>query len=116
MSMKAIQLLLFFVAVAAASGVDVRDQTDSAYQKADAELNAAYQKVCALLEGRELASMRAAQRAWLTYLDAESSFLAGLSSEGGSAYSTDLLIEKTHLIHERTKRLIELGKRVEALR
>lgn len=58
-----------------------------AFKKSDSELNAAYKQIRARLnsDGNTRKMLTAAQRAWVTYRDAECAFLAS-GVAGGSVY------------------------------
>ncbi|MGL6547688.1 lysozyme inhibitor LprI family protein [Aeromonas hydrophila] len=53
------------------------------YTKADAELNAAYRKLVATLDKDQLGRLKTAQRAWITFRDAQCRYEAGVY-EGGT--------------------------------
>jgi uncharacterized protein YecT (DUF1311 family) len=55
------------------------------FNKADAKLNTVYRALAANLEGKERDELKAAQRAWLSYRDAECTFTIR-ENEGGSIY------------------------------
>lgn len=59
----------------------------NAYKKADAELNALYERIAARLNGsgdrtKPRAALVAAQRAWIAFRDAECAFVGGPTAEG----------------------------------
>jgi uncharacterized protein YecT (DUF1311 family) len=56
---------------------------DSAYHRADADLTRAYRRVLARVGPADRAKLRAAQRAWLRYRDAQCTFEAA-AYDGGS--------------------------------
>lgn len=93
---------------------DVVDTAERDFKKADAEMNAMYQKVLSALaqdtdHGKiHIANLKKAQRAWLAFRDAEATARAGASSDGGSAYSMDYLANLKILTIYRTKELAEL--------
>ena len=53
------------------------------YQQADAKLNAAYRKLVAMLDKDQLGRLKTAQRAWITFRDAQCRYEAGVY-EGGT--------------------------------
>lgn len=53
------------------------------YTKADAELNAAYRKLVATLDKDQFGRLKTAQRAWITFRDAQCRYEAGVY-EGGT--------------------------------
>jgi uncharacterized protein YecT (DUF1311 family) len=110
-------IIIFFCALSLCIGRDDVNQTlESSFKRADANLNIAYKKVCQLLDGTELESMKKAQRSWLGYCEAEALMLAGVTSEGGSSYSNDFVYEKTRLLEVRAAQLLQLEQRLRTLR
>lgn len=80
---------------------DMSTCADKDYQAADKALNAVYRKVAA--EG-ETAKLKAAQRAWIAFRDAECSFQAA-ASEGGTIQAMEYSMCLTSLTKARTKQL-----------
>lgn len=62
---------------------NMRDAQSKAYASWDGELNREYRELMALLSAEEKAALRAAQRAWLAFRDAEISFFWSESISGG---------------------------------
>ena len=93
---------------------DVMNAAEKDFKKADSEMNAVYQKALVELaqdsdHGKILiADFKKAQRAWLTFRDAEAACRAGVTSNGGSAYTMNYLANLTSLTLHRTKDLSEL--------
>jgi uncharacterized protein YecT (DUF1311 family) len=88
---------------------EVTDAAERAFRRADAELAATAKKLSAQLTDRVAREdFERAQTAWKKYCAAEASFRAALTSQGGSAYTTDLLSSRTDLTIERTKQLRKL--------
>ncbi|MDX7901349.1 lysozyme inhibitor LprI family protein [Aeromonas media] len=77
------------------------------YQRADARLNAAYKKRVATLDKAQLDRLRTAQRAWITFRDAQCRYEAGVY-EGGSMAPLVHSSCLTKLTEQRTKDLISL--------
>jgi len=77
------------------------------YQRADARLNAAYKKRVATLDKVQLDRLRTAQRAWITFRDAQCRYEAGVY-EGGSMAPLVHSSCLTKLTEQRTKDLISL--------
>ncbi|WP_249126422.1 lysozyme inhibitor LprI family protein [Aeromonas popoffii] len=75
------------------------------YTKADAELNAAYKKLVAALDKEQLGRLKTAQRAWITFRDAQCRYEAGVY-EGGSIAPLVHSSCLTKLTEQRTKDLI----------
>jgi uncharacterized protein YecT (DUF1311 family) len=76
----------------AAAGVCAQDQqtmnrqAEAEFEKADAQLNHVYKKILADLDAESQTKLKAAQRAWLTFRDAEAEFEADQDARGGSMY------------------------------
>jgi uncharacterized protein YecT (DUF1311 family) len=80
------------------------------FKKADAELNQVCDDVTKkLTDGRQKTDFIKAQKAWVSFRDADAEFRAGVTG-GGSAYTTDYLANLTELTEERTKQLSEFLK------
>ncbi|MNJ69263.1 hypothetical protein D3C77_655930 [compost metagenome] len=77
------------------------------YQRADARLNAAYKKRVATLDKAQLDRLRTAQRAWITFRDAQCRYEAGVY-EGGSMAPLVHSSCLTKLTEQRTKDLVSL--------
>lgn len=84
--------------------MDLNACTDQAYRAADLALNQTYQTLRKRLSEESRSKLKDAQRAWITFRDAECTFIAS-GVEGGSAqpmvHSTCL----TNLTRERTETL-----------
>jgi uncharacterized protein YecT (DUF1311 family) len=88
------------------------EMNESAYQdflKADAKLNAVYVKLLHSYnpkdeyEGRTHTKIIAAEKAWITYRDAEADMFASMEAEGGSLYPAIFSNECAALTEDRTK-------------
>ncbi|MBO9330016.1 DUF1311 domain-containing protein [Achromobacter xylosoxidans] len=90
----------------AATQTDMSMCADQAYRKSDADLNAAYKEINARLKDDKTAATQfhAAQRAWLSFRDAECAFAAGGTS-GSSAYPMAQSACLDKLTQARTKEL-----------
>jgi uncharacterized protein YecT (DUF1311 family) len=64
---------------------DINQCVEKGFEKTDAKLNAIYKVLMAKLEGKEKDELKAAQRAWLSYRDAECTFTIR-ENEGGTIY------------------------------
>jgi uncharacterized protein YecT (DUF1311 family) len=81
------------------------------YKKADTELNVVYKKMLSKLPpGNIRTDFINAQKAWVVFRDLEAKSRAGISSQGGSSYSTDFLSVMAELT---TQRVLQL-KSIEA--
>ena len=108
--MKTIPVLLFLVA-GSLSGFsqttgEMKADASRAYDVSDKAMNEAYKQLMAVLNEEGKTRLKAAQRAWIAYRDAQASFdshhLAGGTMEGLEYIgSLDMLTK------ERTKRLRE---------
>jgi uncharacterized protein YecT (DUF1311 family) len=76
---------------------------DKDYRAADKALNEAYRNVLAAQQGDD-AKLKAAQRAWIAFRDAECTFRTA-DDEGGSIQPMDYAMCMTTLTRERTKQL-----------
>lgn len=108
-------LLLVLIGGTATQNQAVRGQTQQEmnrqayreFEKADRELNRAYAKLQkGLKDAKMQAKLKAAQRAWIKFRDAESAFWAS-QMEGGSAYPTLYAGRQANLTKKRTKELNE---------
>jgi uncharacterized protein YecT (DUF1311 family) len=74
------------------------------FDRSDAKLNKVYKALVAKLEGKEIDQLKEAQRAWLTYRDAECRYTVR-QNEGGSIYPTVWFGCLTQQTETRTKQL-----------
>ena len=100
--------VLFSLAVAAQSQVELDRQACDEHKKADAELNRVYQQVLAeyKTDAIFIAKLRGAQRAWITYRDAQLAALypAPVPQRAyGSVFRMCYCQAKTELTLERTE-------------
>ncbi|MBN9271734.1 MAG: DUF1311 domain-containing protein [Mesorhizobium sp.] len=77
---------------------------DQDYQAADARLNQTYQKLVKDSDTSTLALLKTAQRAWVSFRDAECAYAAA-GSEGGSIYPMLVSMCLTDVTKERIKQL-----------
>jgi uncharacterized protein YecT (DUF1311 family) len=99
----------------ASSTVEMNFCADRDFQAADKSLNAAYEAALASIKTRDLdkpydaksfeAALRAAQRAWLAYRDADCKDLVAQEWSGGSGTTSAVLGCMTEKTIERTKEL-----------
>ncbi len=106
----AVLLLLFVASLAAAqckdavSTKDMQDCMDKEWKKSDAELNRVYQAALKKLKPEQAALLKKAQRAWLTYRDAQCEADYKMFA-GGSAAPLALTQCRVTLTQERSKTL-----------
>ncbi|MFD2057142.1 lysozyme inhibitor LprI family protein [Mesorhizobium calcicola] len=74
------------------------------YQAADARLNKAYQDLISSDDADSKRLLQAAQRAWITFRDAECAHSTA-ASEGGSIHSMEVSQCLTRLTNDRTRQL-----------
>jgi len=74
------------------------------FAAADKDLNATYKALSSKLDAHELDQLKAAQRAWVTWRDAECVYQT-TDSEGGSIHSMEVSMCQTDLTTTRTKQL-----------
>ena len=108
-----IAVCLFVFASPGRSQSEATMQAEKAFKEADTELGAVYQAVLKRINHPKLKQdVQAAQRAWIAFRDREAVARAGASSQGGSAYSMDLLAARAELTQERTAQFQKLLKRL----
>ena len=83
---------------------DMNICADKDYRKADAELNRVYKKTVAGLDGHSRDLLRASQREWIKFRDAECIYQSA-QNEGGSIYPLVYAGCLTALTMERTKQI-----------
>lgn len=89
----------------AQSTAEMKYEAAAAYERADKAMNAAYQKLLAVLNDEGKKRLRETQRAWIAFRDAQ----AGFDSHhfaGGTAEGLERLGSLDQLTRERTKRLL----------
>lgn len=100
----------------ALSTVEMNKCADAEFEKADAELNRVYAKALAAVPGMATddtpfdaksweATLRASQRAWLAFRDAECEEHVAKFWGGGTGATVDILGCKTEKTEQRTKEL-----------
>jgi uncharacterized protein YecT (DUF1311 family) len=82
---------------------DMNQCAQKDFEAADKKLNEAYKRVVAAQEG-DTAKLKAAQRAWISFRDAECTFETA-GSEGGSIHPMEYSMCLTKLTNARTKEL-----------
>ena len=88
----------------AISTKDTQDGMDNEWKKSDADLNRVYQESLKKLKPEQAALFKNAQRAWLTYRDAQCEADYKMSA-GGTAAPLALTQCRVTLTQERTKTL-----------
>ncbi len=83
---------------------EMRSIAAADYKKVDNELNVVFQKLIKSSSARSAANLRVAQRAWITFRDAEAKFKC-TDSEGGSMYPIDYNYALTNLTKQRIQQL-----------
>ena len=94
------------------SNVDNGNCVEAAFQKADRELNQAYQTTLAKIPAEGKDCLKKAQRAWLEFRDADANFCADFR-RGGTGYGAALAAAKAGMTRARTNELREVGKESE---
>lgn len=85
---------------------EATQDADAWFKKADAELNQVYKTVLAKIsDPQQKQELEKAQKAWVAFRDADAQFRAGVSSGGGSSYTTDMLGNMAEMTDARTKDL-----------
>ncbi|MES2569949.1 MAG: lysozyme inhibitor LprI family protein [Verrucomicrobiota bacterium] len=81
-------LILFLACLLSAahgqSQSEMNEQARKNFEKVDARLNSVYKKLIATLDSESQVKLKAAQRAWIAFRDAEAEFKADLAARGGS--------------------------------
>ncbi len=75
------------------------------FEKADSDLNKAYTSILSSLSRDEKVEFIAAQRAWLTYRDAQATFQANIAAKGGTMRPLIYNTTRTRLTEERIKEM-----------
>lgn len=120
--MKPIQVLMFGFAVCSMYLPDLRAQSQhemnqqayDAFEKADKELNQIYAKVQAKLDKEGKEKLKAAQRAWVAFRDAQAELDADIM-RGGSAAPMLSAGSKTQSTRKRVEELKEFLKQLDGL-
>ena len=108
-----IAVCLFAFASPGQSQSKATAQAEKGLAEAASELDSAYRTVLKRIKHPKLKQdVQAAQRAWVAFRDREAVARAGVSSQGGSAYSMDLLAARAELTRERTLQLQKLLKQL----
>lgn len=92
------------VAAVFLAGVLFEPAAAASFKKADAALNAVYSDLTRLLSSPSVQKLRASQRAWLAFRDAECA-LQGSAVEGGSAKPMVVSQCMARLTEERVRQL-----------
>jgi uncharacterized protein YecT (DUF1311 family) len=77
-------LLVTISPAVAQSQSEMNDEATASFEKADKELNRVYAKVLAGLDTEGRAKLKAVQRAWVVWRDAQADFSADQEARGGS--------------------------------
>jgi uncharacterized protein YecT (DUF1311 family) len=108
---KSLAMLLVFVfgsglVSRAVAEPDPQDEVNKSFKQADAQLNTIYQRMLkAIVRSDTRDNFIKAQRAWISFRDAEAEFRASSGARGGIAFATDFMAERTHLTEERIQQL-----------
>src|SRR4051794_26814560 len=79
-------------------------EEQAAVDRANAEIDKVYKQLMGKLDAEQQKSLKEAQRAWITWRDAEAEAIARLGgSIGGSALRVDYLNAQAKLIKQRTE-------------
>lgn len=108
--MKSIPILLFLAAgtltAFSQSNAEMKMDASRSFEVADKAMNEAYKQLMAVLSEEGKNRLKVAQRAWITYRDAQSSFVAHQFA-GGTMEGLENIGALHMLTEERTKRLKE---------
>lgn len=79
---------------------------ESGYKKIDVELNQVYNELIEVLKVKgSKDDIVKAQRAWIAFRESDAKARAGITSDGGSAYSMDYLANMTEMTQQRVEQL-----------
>ena len=84
---------------------EMNRQAEADFEKADAELNRVYKKTLSDLDAEGQKKLKAAQRAWIAFRDAEAEFDADSEARGGSMYTMIYYSSLARLTRDRIKQL-----------
>jgi uncharacterized protein YecT (DUF1311 family) len=104
-------LILPLAQVHAQSQAEMNREAAAAFQKADAQLNKVYAQVVAKLDEEGQAKLKAAQRAWIAFRDAQAELEADAMRDGTGATalrseaSAALTVKRTESLKEFLKEL-----------
>ena len=104
-------LLLLMYAIHGLSPVQANpsDDADSAFKKADTELNRVYKELVKAIKKQEAREyFIRSQRAWIVFRDEEASFRTELYNKGGIVWACVFTEEQTELTNERIKQIKSL--------
>ena len=88
-----------------------REAARAGFDRAEASLNACYQKLLKAIPDEKLRQeVKLAQQAWVKFRDADASAHAGITSQGGSAYAMDFMVNLAELTEQRTAQLKKMLK------
>jgi len=80
------------------------------FSEADAELNKTYQKLVSKIDKKSQIKLKAAQKAWVVFRDAEAELYADFDARGGSMAAMIYNGRRAGLTKERTKQLQKILK------
>ena len=69
----------------AQSQQEMNREAERDFAAADAELNKVYKSLCAKMESEDLEDLRAAQRLWVQFRDAQAKYEADMAARGGGS-------------------------------
>ncbi|MDB6173636.1 MAG: hypothetical protein JWL59_2947 [Chthoniobacteraceae bacterium] len=98
-------LLVSLVTASGQSQSEMNLQAQKDFEKADAKLNSVYKKLIAALDAGGQAKLKAAQRAWIAFRDAEAEFQADAEARGGSMAPLIRAATAEELTKKRTEQL-----------
>jgi uncharacterized protein YecT (DUF1311 family) len=89
---------------------EMNRQAEADFASADAALNKVYQKLVTKLDAQGLAKLKAAQRAWIAFRDAQADLQADMEARGGSMSPMIYSGVRAELTKARTKELEQMLK------
>ncbi len=108
--LTAFWLVLAPASVRAQNQQEMNRQAEQEFNAADAELNKVYKQLSGKMEGPDLEELKAAQRLWVQFRDAQAKYEADLGARGGLLYPTIYRGTRAALTKARTAGLRKILK------
>jgi uncharacterized protein YecT (DUF1311 family) len=94
----------------AQSQAEMNQEAAQDFETADKALNSVYKKLSGKIDEESQAKLKAAQKAWIVFRDAEAELIADIGARGGSMYSMIYDGERATLTKARTAELQKILK------
>ena len=96
--------------VHAQSQPEMNQQANEEFVKADNALNKVYKQLLSKIDKQSREKLKAAQRAWIEFRDADADLAADLEARGGSMWPLICSTRRCELTEARTKELLRMLK------